>query len=543
VILPLAAAGTESDALWRELGEFARKGLRTLVLGERVIERKDYETWAEGWKRVTLLSGDDKQDRMDEQAKLIERDFSILGVTAIEDKLQAGVPEAIHTLLSANIRIWVLTGDKQETAIEVAKACSLLSQSPSDSLVILSSKSPEAALEDLSKAHNTYFPTAATTLESAKATLDGKEQTLSIVIDGVTLEWVLCSSKQVRRQLYELGFLSQACVCCRVSPAQKMQVVQLVKEMGEWITLAIGDGANDVSMIQEAHIGIGISGKEGTQAVQAADYSLAQFSYLQKLLLVHGRWGYRRISLFICYYFYKNMVIVFAEICFAFFNGYSGQLYWADWIPALYNTFWTSWPCLLTFCYEQDLTAENSLRNPGAYRAGQLCRYFTFKRFWLWVLCSIYHGLFCFWLPMVGIGDLGNEEGKAAGLFWTSTLSFTILIHIVSLKLMLESGYWTGVNLFGVGISVIVYYSTIIIMSLDPVSKTFQPNMNNVFLNLLNTPKAWILILFTPLLALLPDFCMKTWRKAYSPDPLDILVQAQRSGKLPESAHFEPPSR
>lgn len=445
-VIPLAVSETDKATIWRQLEGFARKGLRTLVLGERKIPLKEYEIWAEAWKNATLQSGDDKQEKMDAQALLIERDLSLLGATAIEDKLQSGVPEAIQTLLSAHIRIWVLTGDKQETAIEVAKACRLISQSSAASLLILSATGSEAALAAISNAHSDYFPTSESNLEAAQASLDSSGRSLSLVIDGITLEWALSAGKKTRKQLYELGYISQACVCCRVSPAQKMQVVQLVKEMGDWVTLAIGDGANDVSMIQEAHIGIGIAGKEGTQAVQAADYSLSQFRFLQKLLLVHGRWGYRRISLFICYYFYKNMVIVFAEICFAFYNGYSGQLYWADWIPALYNTFWTSWPCLLTFCYEQDLNAENSMSNPGAYRVGQLCRYFTFKRFWLWVFCSMYHGLVCFWLPMVGMNDDG-VEGQATGLFWTSTLSFTVLIHIVSLKLMLESGYWTVVNM------------------------------------------------------------------------------------------------
>ena len=449
VIVPRTNPGEETDLLWSQLDAFARKGLRTLVLAERKIGKEEYDRWAKQWKEITLLSSEDKQDRMDAQADLLEHHFTLLGATAIEDKLQSGVPETIHCLLRAHIRIWVLTGDKQETAIEIAKACNLFSQDKQEKLLILSANSAESAISEVSKLHETYITSHKThpgvSLQSVSDQLTASGVRLSIVIDGITLEWVL-SGGEMRRQFYELGYVSKACVCCRVSPAQKMQVVQLVKEMGKWITLAIGDGANDVSMIQEAHIGIGISGKEGTQAVQAADYSLSQFRYLQKLLLVHGRWGYRRISLFICYYFYKNMVIVFAEICFAFFNGYSGLLYWADWIPALYNTFWTSWPCLITFCYEQDLSARNSLQYPETYRAGQLGRYFNFKRFWMWVICAIYHGLLCFWVPCAGMGDLGGEDGQATGLYWLSTLSFTVLIHVVSVKLMLESGYWTVAN-------------------------------------------------------------------------------------------------
>ena len=153
---------------------------------------------------------------------------------------------------------------------------------------------------------------------------DNLTRKISIVIEGKDLGLILNDTKEVRTNFFKLGFIANTVVCCRVSPAQKMDVVKLAKENGLWITLGIGDGANDVSMIQEAHIGVGISGKEGTQAVQSADYAIAQFRFLERLLLVHGRWGYRRVSWFICYYFYKNIAVVFTELWFAIFNGFSG---------------------------------------------------------------------------------------------------------------------------------------------------------------------------------------------------------------------------
>ena len=147
--------------------------------------------------------------------------------------------------------------------------------------------------------------------------------------------------------------MAASVICCRVSPKQKADVVGLAKSNGKWITLSIGDGANDVSMIMEAHIGVGIRGKEGSQAVRAADYAISQFSYLHRLLLVHGRYGYRRVSWMVCYYFYKNVVVVFTELYFALFNGFSGQIYFADWLPMLYNVFWTSFHCLFAYQFEQ----------------------------------------------------------------------------------------------------------------------------------------------------------------------------------------------
>ena len=148
-------------------------------------------------------------------------------------------------------------------------------------------------------------------------------QRLSLVIDGPTLAFVL-SNDILSYKFFRLGLLASSVVCCRVSPKQKADVVGLAKKNGTWITLSIGDGANDVPMIMEAHIGVGVRGKEGTQAVRSADYALSQFFYLHRLLLVHGRWGYRRVSWVVCYYFYKNIVLVFTEIFFSLENGFSG---------------------------------------------------------------------------------------------------------------------------------------------------------------------------------------------------------------------------
>ena len=174
---------------------------------------------------------------------------------------------------------------------------------------------------------------------------------MAIVIDGPTLSYVF-ADPDTSQAFFKFALLASSVICCRVSPKQKADVVSLAKQHGPWITLSIGDGANDVSMILEAHIGVGIRGKEGTQAVRSADYAISQFRYLHRLLLVHGRWGYRRVSWIVCYYFYKNIILVFTEMYFAFYNGFSGQIYFPDWLPMLYNAIWTSWHCLFGYLIE-----------------------------------------------------------------------------------------------------------------------------------------------------------------------------------------------
>lgn len=196
---------------------------------------------------------------MAQAAETIEKELILLGATAIEDKLQIGVPDAILSLAKAGLKIWVLTGDKQETAINIGFACSLLTSSMTIMIV-------NAADEDETGRQ----------LEAAMAQREALTGDFGLVIDGLSLGFALHGYRSL---LLKLATSCKAVLCCRVSPLQKAQVVSLVKEGHNKVTLAIGDGANDVSMIQQAHIGVGISGQEGMQAVMSADYSIAQFRY------------------------------------------------------------------------------------------------------------------------------------------------------------------------------------------------------------------------------------------------------------------------
>lgn len=438
VMMPLIKDGALKDGLGMCLMSFALEGLRTLVMGQKTLNEREFEKWYSQWKKIQLSNDPDKELKLDELGAILEHDLDLVGSSAIEDKLQPGVPESIALLISANIRIWVLTGDKEETAIEIGKSCNLL-QSHME-VIKLSSKSRKS-IQDLLKKFNSIYKLEKSSfadLERQKKKLPKK---LAIVIDGLTLTWVL-EDPELKSTFFKLGFLSVSCICCRVSPAQKMQVVQVAKSSGPWVTLSIGDGANDVSMIQEAHIGVGISGKEGAQAVQAADFSFTQFRFLNRLLLIHGRWAYKRISWFICYYFYKNIVVVFTELWFALFNGFSGQIYFLDWLPMLYNSFWTSWPCMLAYLLEQDVSGERSLRYPALYAAGQRGLYFNVRVFWVWVLLAIWHGTVCYWFPVFACFLPISDDGTVKHLWWTSTISFSLVIHIVTIKLFLENMHW-----------------------------------------------------------------------------------------------------
>jgi magnesium-transporting ATPase (P-type) len=269
------------DKLEADLSAFAKKGLRTLVMGKKMLSFEVYDEWKERYDLVNTSNDLNKDDQLCELYDQLEYNFEYLGSSAIEDLLQDKVPETIADLMSANIRLWVLTGDKQETAIEIGKSCNLINEREME-LVIFSSKNKEEFTDKLT--HYLLAPP--------------KKSKMSLVIDGSTLTFVL-EDEYLAKAFFQYGCKANSVICCRVSPKQKSDVVALAKRNGPWVTLAIGDGANDVSMIMEAHIGIGIRGKEGSQAARTADYAIGQFKFLKNLLFTHGRWGYRRISLFI----------------------------------------------------------------------------------------------------------------------------------------------------------------------------------------------------------------------------------------------------
>uniref|UniRef100_A0A8B9J3I6 Phospholipid-transporting ATPase n=1 Tax=Amazona collaria TaxID=241587 RepID=A0A8B9J3I6_9PSIT len=324
------------------LNEYAGEGLRTLVLAYKDLEESYYEEWSERLHRAGSTH-EAREDRLAQLYDEVEHDMMLLGATAIEDKLQQGVPETIAILTLANIKIWVLTGDKQETAMNIGYSCKMLTDDMTEVFVVTGHTVLEVR-EELRKAREKMMDASRSTsngfsypekLSSSKFTsvLEAIAGEYALVINGHSLAHALEADMEV--EFLETACACKAVICCRVTPLQKAQVVELVKKYKKAVTLAIGDGANDVSMIKTAHIGVGISGQEGIQAVLASDYSFSQFKFLQRLLLVHGRWSYLRMCKFLCYFFYKNFAFTMVHFWFGFFCGFSAQI-------GLDTGFWTA---------------------------------------------------------------------------------------------------------------------------------------------------------------------------------------------------------
>lgn len=276
-------------------------------------------------------------------------------------------------LPQAGIKIWVLTGDKQETAMNIGFACQLLTDKME--IIVINEDSPAATRDEISRRIMACRKSLNSSSSSETDPNDpSNANELALIIDGHTLTFAL--EDDIKMLLLELGTMCKAVLCCRVSPLQKALVVQLVRENLDAISLAIGDGANDVSMIQAAHVGVGISGEEGLQAARASDYSIAQFRFLQRLLLVHGRHSYRRISKVILYSFYKNITLYMAQFWFTIFNGFSGQTFFERNTLTAYNVAWTLLPIVALGVFDKDITDRMLLAHPQLYQTG-LRRYYV----------------------------------------------------------------------------------------------------------------------------------------------------------------------
>jgi phospholipid-translocating ATPase len=282
---------------------FAREGLRTLCIAMREIGEEEYQKWNLEHD-LAAASVQDREDKLELVSDAIERELTLIGGTAIEDRLQDGVPDSIAILAQAGIKLWVLTGDKVETAINIGFSCNLLDNDMDLILLQLEEDSVDFAEQELDRHLLSFGKTGSDEeLKAAKKNHEPPAPTHALVIDGDSLK--LCLDDRIRQKFLLLCKECRSVLCCRVSPAQKAAVVRMVKNSLEVMTLSIGDGANDVAMIQEAHVGVGIAGEEGRQAVMSADYAIGQFRFLTRLVLVHGRWSYRRLSETIANFFYK----------------------------------------------------------------------------------------------------------------------------------------------------------------------------------------------------------------------------------------------
>ncbi|XP_016314910.1 phospholipid-transporting ATPase ID-like isoform X2 [Sinocyclocheilus anshuiensis] len=547
------------------LNEYAGDGLRTLAVAYRDLSEEQWEEWSERFRGADKAT-DCRDDRLAAAYEEIEQDMMLLGATAIEDKLQEGVPETIAILSLANIKIWVLTGDKQETAVNIGYSCKMLTDDMTE-IFIVNGHTVQSVREELRKAR-------ARMLESTRTRDGGKEaeaqgwggacafgngcggggaanwmpneskcppsqapppsvlesisEEFALIISGHSLAHAL--EADMEREFLETACACRAVICCRVTPLQKALVVELVKQHKKAVTLAIGDGANDVSMIKTAHIGVGISGQEGIQAVLASDYSFSQFRFLQRLLLVHGRWSYLRMCRFLCYFFYKNFAFTMVHFWFGFFCGFSAQTVYDQYFITLYNIVYTSLPVLAMGIFDQDVPEQRSLEYPKLYEPGQLNLLFNKREFFICIAQGIYTSVVLFFIPYGVLSHATQSNGVPLADYQTfAVTTATALVIVVSVQIALDTGYWTAINHFFIWGSLGTYFTILFAMHSSILFNIFPKQFH--FLgsayNTLGQPVVWLTIALATVICIAPVLAFRFLKLDLKPQLSDTVRYTQ----------------
>ena len=571
------------------LVDFSKKGLRTLMVAYRRIRQEDYDSWVNRLHEDEL-NIENKQKLIDRLYDLIENNLTLIGGTVVEDKLQRGVPETIRELRSAGIKIWVLTGDKLDTAENIGHSCNLLSKEQKlftlkvmpgdDERIVKEDPYPEMIqffsefqefIEGLVKKYNLdtkyTFPNKYTynydddmndnlgysdfesnfgeennnseksrsSYYSTKSKIIDfnsfnylKERNLlepfSIIIEAPILSG-LFKDDQFTEIFLSIAYYSSTVICCRVSPSQKSEVIQKMKKFDKnAVTLAIGDGGNDVSMIMEANIGIGIHGEEGMSAVQASDFSIGEFHILKRLLFIHGRINLFRISKMILYFFYKNFVFTLTQFYFSFFCLSSGQTFVDDWYITCYNLVFTAFPLGVAAITDSDIDLNDIKvvkKNLALlYRENRdTHRIFSIGGF----IFIISKGIFISFIIYINccFREILSIKGLYSSIWYLSLKSYISVLLVVTINLLIKSNFIVCILPLAIGIT--TYLLFIIFLILNHFGFLFQFNSKASISSSFSSPLFYLSIILVTSFSFIFDYCFKL---------IDVFMNNSLSSKL-----------
>ncbi|XP_023715383.1 probable phospholipid-transporting ATPase IF isoform X4 [Cryptotermes secundus] len=513
-VIPLTEAGPINDTL-KHVADFALRGLRTLVICYKKLSVKEYSQLAAQVEQSRQTLSSQRTSIIAASYNKMEANLTLLGATGVEDELQEGVQETLESLRAAGIKVWILTGDKVETAVNISLSCGHLKPN-AQQLYLTGHNTKETCLQTLNL--------------HRKQVCRERLQHYGLVVDGQSLNFALSASQEHLEAFQDICKACTAVICCRMSPLQKCQVVQLVKSFPEKpITAAIGDGANDVSMIQEAHVGLGIMGKEGRQAVRCSDFAFARFKFLRRILLVHGHWYYIRVATLVQYFFYKNIVFITPQLYYAFSNGFSTQPLYDTLFLTFYNVLFTSLPILIYGLFEQNYSAQTLLDYPQLYTDIRRNVLMSWSSFFQWILFGLWHSVVLYFVPYFMILDnsviLYNNTSMEMAAF--GTFIFHCVVCVANLRLVLRSHYWTWLFI-GSALPVTICGFIAVTAVYSIVTTT---SMAHVYPIMLGSCTFWLLSLILIVACLVPDCAFnvlqhytpaayaklqKSWREVFS---------------------------
>ncbi|KAI7460085.1 phospholipid-translocating P-type ATPase [Hortaea werneckii] len=508
---------------------FAREGLRTLCIAMRELDEEEYKRW-NAEHDIAAAAVQDREDKLDAISDQVERELTLLGGTAIEDRLQDGVPDAIQLLAQAGIKLWVLTGDKVETAINIGFSCNLLDNDMDLIVMKVDDDNLDACEAELDKQLAVFGKSGSDEeLKAARKNHEPPAPTHALVIDGDTLKLAL--DERLKQKFLLLCKECRSVLCCRVSPSQKAAVVNMVKHGLNVMTLSIGDGANDVAMIQEADVGVGIAGEEGRQAVMSSDYAIGQFRFLTRLMLVHGRWDYRRMSETIANFFYKNIVWTFCLFWYQIYTNFDISYIFDYSYILLYNLAFSSLPVIFIGILDQDVDDKVSLAVPQLYRRGIERLEWTEVKFWTYMIDGLYQSVICFYFTYLVFepATFATESGRNISDYKRMGVYIaTPTVFVVNFYILLNTYRWDWFMVLITAISILLIWFWTGVYTAFTASFTFYESAPQVYGQL----SYWCTFLLTITVCLAPRFAAKAFQKIYMPYDIDIVREQIRQGKF-----------
>ena len=509
------------------VNKFSAQGFRTLFIAMKILSQEEYDNYAAKLKEAQM--SDDKEKKVEEANDLVEKDLFLIGTTIVEDKLQENVPETIRNLRLSNIKVWMLTGDKMNTAYNIGLSCNLINKEmeifsicgievkKNEHLEIINKNERDQVITDFAKNY-----------EKFKGQFDSMTTPqFGILVDEKAL-LTINEDESIQHIFLNIAKDAVAVICCRVSPIQKSQVVKMMKQYDpSAITLAIGDGGNDVSMIMEAHIGVGIYGEEGMRAVQSSDYAIGEFQCLSPLLFFHGRTNYIRNSECIQYFFYKNFVFTLVQFLYGFFCNFSGQTIIDDWFISCFNLIFTSLPLGCRALLDHDLKPDDGevVRKmmPFMYAENRDNPIFTINNFLLGLLKGIVHCIINFYFVIYSLnGESFDEKGHTPGLWVLGVCLFTNILLIVSSDLLVYTKYHTWINFVILGVTTGIAY---IVFIIAVHNMTFFNSIGTMMYTF-SSSKIWFLFILVCGTSVLIDFTILAFKFSFSSD-ISTLLQIQ----------------
>jgi len=500
-----------------QVEQISSQGLRVMALSYKKVDLDEYNRFQTDFQQASQ-SMENRNEIIDDVFISFEEGQTLIGITAIEDKLQNEVPETIEMLREAGIKIWMVTGDLMNTAIKIAKTTKLVSND--GPLIHLTSRTID-----------TDVPTV---LKEVLEYVNSIDKPFYLVIDGSSP----LTSEYLNQYVNDFGVLAskaKCVICARTMPKQKALYVESIKRMG-FTTMSIGDGGNDVTMLRTAHIGIGIAGKEGRQAAIASDFAINRFSFVKRLVLIHGRYAFYRTSWLTQFCFYKSILLALLQVMYMLYNGFSAVSFFADFNLMSYNAIFTLLPVLF-FLLDKDVDEVTVYLHPYIYCDTRTGAFLNIRTVFWWIVRSIFQAL-----VIVGINHIvftsdfmDPLDGTPSNLAEVQQVTYSSLILIVLITTTFDTQNFTSLNfIFIWGNWVLYHIITTIANGMYKLSITREVYL--VMWRLLSSPNMWVIIFSHSLASTLPIMYIQALFASYVPSNTQVL----RYYEVTKLSRFEP---